>query len=244
MANRESVLVVGIGGITCSFKSTLAKNVRRLVNEGHPEVRIEIVHQDEYYRPVEEVPPAPDVNHYNYECPESMRLDDCAEDIKKLIDRYSQLENGDGAKKRTIVIVEGIMLYCHEPLRKLFDQRYFLYGTYEECKRIRSTRTDYVPPDVPGYFDGYVWPYSVQFEQEARTLAKEMSFQFLPMQAFDKNLAAIMTGVRKWLDQDWLLLTTDELDLQQIVRFVTEPSDGAVSVFCGKSIWHYLIRLH
>lgn len=237
---RESVLVVAIGGVTCSFKSTIAKNIKRIITSEYEGIKVDIVHQDEYYLTSDKVPPIPELGHYDYECPESLRMDDLTNDVLSLINKHcnDQVIGGSDQQSnipKSVIIIEGIMLFCHEPLRKMFDQLYFMHGSYEECKSARSQRTDYVPPDVEGYFDGWIWPAAVRYESEARMLAKDRKFTFLPMNAFEKNLATITMGIRKWLDRDWLFLTKQELDIQQITKFVTDPKDGAIAIFCGKS---------
>lgn len=55
------------------------------------------------------------------------------------------------------VKVFGQLLWFERPLNSLFNKRYFLQIPYETCRERRSSRV-YVPPDPPGYFDGYVWP--------------------------------------------------------------------------------------
>ena len=47
----------------------------------------------------------------------------------------------------------GFLLFHEASVRELCSLRFFLRLPHDECRRRRLSRTDYVPPDVPGYFD-------------------------------------------------------------------------------------------
>ncbi|WAQ98838.1 NRK1-like protein [Mya arenaria] len=55
------------------------------------------------------------------------------------------------------VFIEGFSIFGWRPLSSLFDLKYFLMVDKETCWNRRQYR-DYDPPDVPGYFEQYVWP--------------------------------------------------------------------------------------
>uniref|UniRef100_A0A7M4FUP9 Nicotinamide riboside kinase 1 n=1 Tax=Crocodylus porosus TaxID=8502 RepID=A0A7M4FUP9_CROPO len=74
-------------------------------------------------------------------------------------------DNLRSAEEIHILIVEGFLLYNYEPLNELWNRRYFITLSYEECKRRRSTRV-YQPADPPGYFDGHVWPMYLKHKSE------------------------------------------------------------------------------
>lgn len=68
----------------------------------------------------------------------------------------------------SIIIVEGILIFNHLPLCKLFDLRYFFTLPKEECARRRNARA-YELPELEGYLDAIAWPMYMKYKQELET---------------------------------------------------------------------------
>ncbi|XP_021476736.2 alpha-1-antitrypsin isoform X2 [Oncorhynchus mykiss] len=74
-----------------------------------------------------------------------------------------------------VLIVEGFLIFNYGPLNELMDKRYFLEIPYDVCKERRGSRV-YTPPDLPGYFDGYVWPRYLKNRQEMEDMVSDIVF--------------------------------------------------------------------
>lgn len=77
-------------------------------------------------------------------------------EVKYLISRYSKIP---------VTLLEGHILFNHQPFYKLCDLRYFLKLDQPELFRRRRLRV-YDPPNPPGYLEKYVWPaYQSRLEE-------------------------------------------------------------------------------
>ncbi|XP_052813220.1 nicotinamide riboside kinase 1-like [Mya arenaria] len=146
----RKVLVVGISGTTNSGKSTVASKLVQLIPRSHH------VCQDYYYLPPGDQRLAPiyieKLNHHNWEDYRSLEMDRMVNDVKTLVSTLQNTEEG-----QAYVFIEGFSIFGWRPLSSLFDLKYFLSVDKETCWNRRQYR-DYDPPDVPGYFEQYVWP--------------------------------------------------------------------------------------
>ncbi|XP_052404063.1 nicotinamide riboside kinase 1 [Carassius gibelio] len=152
-------LILGIGGMTNGGKTTLSKSLQELLQNSC------VISQDNFFKDDSVVPV--DVNGFKqYDTLDALHMDRMMADTGLWQeDPHSFMTSRGLAVKSTasepsnvfILIVEGFLIFNHKPLNSLFNKRYFLQIPYETCRERRSSRV-YVPPDPPGYFDGYVWP--------------------------------------------------------------------------------------
>lgn len=113
----------------------------------------------------------------------------------------------------------------------VFAVNYLLCKFYLlRCKAVRKTRK-YEPPDVPGFFEKVCWPAYLEHEQEARKNPHD--FVFLNSADYDSNYRTIHIDLRKWFSRQWLLLTSEQLRIEDALDFVTAPSNGAIATFIG-----------
>lgn len=145
-------LIVGISGVTCSGKSTLAKELHKHLNGSV------ILHQDNYFLPPDDPRHVkiPELNHNNWEILTSVDMHKMYLDILKIIEcQTAQHESGE--KSKHVLILDGFLLFGYKAISDLCNLKYFLTLTKEQCWKRRKFRS-YNPPDVPGYFDKVVWP--------------------------------------------------------------------------------------
>ncbi|KAF6023745.1 NMRK2 [Bugula neritina] len=149
MASELAPLVLGLGGVTCGGKTTVANYLKGQL----PKDSLAVIHQDDYYWPE-------DSSHWNNDGTDNwdelaaFDMDKLIKDVKEKI-----------SQKFHYIIIEGIMLYEDTRLEELIDRKYFFILPYEECKNRRVLRAYEPPEPYPEYFDVMYWPvYQQQLE--------------------------------------------------------------------------------
>ncbi|XP_015126156.1 nicotinamide riboside kinase 1 isoform X2 [Diachasma alloeum] len=151
-------IVIGIGGATCSGKTTLAKKLHEKFKNSV------LINQDTYFRPKDDPRHVhiPELNHHNWDILESLDMNKMHSDILGILSSGED-DNNQGETK--LLIMDGFLLFNYKPIFDLCDMRYFLDLSREECEWRRNRRV-YDPPDVPRYFDMVVWPEYVRYKKE------------------------------------------------------------------------------
>lgn len=183
-----SVLVVGIGGASCSGKSTLCNNLSQLL-------LAPIIHQDRFYKSDSLVPIHAENGLSNWDSPQAI---DCkafleclraAADIESSIvgpnrPQISALECPDGlkliiakiheittARSIKIVLVDGFLIYHTLPLVEAFGMKIFMTTSFdtlkarreERCRKSAYVTSDGFWADPPTYFQDVVWPMYITY---------------------------------------------------------------------------------
>jgi nicotinamide/nicotinate riboside kinase len=101
--NDEMWLVVGISGITCGGKTTLASSIQqhflemrgKEIKSGIEVNRVEIINQDDYFRPVDDKrhQRIEKLNHLNWEIIEAIDTDRLVDDLMKILGKRFVLYN-------------------------------------------------------------------------------------------------------------------------------------------------------
>lgn len=128
------MLIIGIAGGTGSGKTTVVRKLKKLLK---PE-DIVVIPQDSYYKDSSGLTPEQKAVH-NFDHPNSI-------DFELLISHLKKLKNGESVEEpvysyitcsrsttetvhvepATIIIVEGILIFTNEELRKMFDVLVFV----------------------------------------------------------------------------------------------------------------------
>jgi nicotinamide/nicotinate riboside kinase len=191
------MFLVGIGGSSCSGKSTVTNWISQLL-------QAPIIHQDGFFRPDSKIPLLDGIP--NWDCPQVFHSNEAIdfeafhnalmklrEDsvVEILGPNRPKLEQGKiptekalslvkklKSMKKSIVLIDGFMLYENYTTIDLLDLHVFLHAPFEILKNRRSQRKTYVTPeghwqDPPNYFEKVVWPMYLQ--NNSLVLNSEMS---------------------------------------------------------------------
>ncbi len=127
------MLIIGIAGGTGSGKTTV---VRKII-EQLPEGEVTVLPQDSYYKDSSNIP-MEERKNLNFDHPDSIEWKLLIDHLKKLknnesieMPSYSYLtctrsEETTNIKPRDVVIVEGILILGHKPLRDLMNLKVFV----------------------------------------------------------------------------------------------------------------------
>lgn len=123
---------------------------------------VKIISQDDYFWPVDSPHHimCEHINHINWEILSALDMDRMCNDLKELVGHESNLyrrQSSDVEMDLNILIIEGFLIFNHPAIFELCQIKFHLHLPYEECFLRRSNRR-YDPPDIIGYFEGYVWP--------------------------------------------------------------------------------------
>ena len=133
---EEKVFFIGIGGATRAGKSTLSRNLAKLISCDEKK----LIHLDRYFS--KELAKK---HNRNWEIPEVLKWDLIINDINDE-NRIIKYENF------SFVISEGFLLF-KEPLCHKFDKSIFIWVSKEECKKRRMA----TKPKPEDYFENRIW---------------------------------------------------------------------------------------
>jgi uridine kinase len=156
-------MLIGIAGGTGSGKSTFADGLLRQFPDD-----ITIISYDNYYKPQDDIPFEERVKT-NYDCPEALDTDLLVEHLNMLVNGESvDMPNYDFCvhtrKQETtrvsptaVMIVDGILTFCDERLRQMFDVKIFADADADE-RILRRLRRDVTERgrDIDGVISQYL----------------------------------------------------------------------------------------
>jgi len=168
-AAPSKILVVGLCGVSCGGKTTMAKELQNWLGDKFGD----IIMQDDYYRPVAELPINPITNFYEFDEPEAVKMNDIITDIKKWKEENENTENEDSR----VLVVEGTMIFTNLEIAELCDLRYIIHVDFKTAEYRRSLR-NYPIPDPPLVMAINIWPKYIKHRAVTVKLAKENNFVF------------------------------------------------------------------
>jgi uridine kinase len=147
MSSRSS-LVIGIAGGSGSGKTTVAQTILQRVGPD----RISFLQHDAYYKDLSGLPPAQRVE-VNFDHPNSLETELLIHHILQLktghtvkvpiydFSTHSRTDQSYSVKPRSVILVEGILLFTEATLRNLFDVKLFV-DTDPDLRFIRRLERD------------------------------------------------------------------------------------------------------
>ncbi len=139
---------IGIAGGTGSGKSTVARKIA----EGLPAGSVSVVDHDSYYRDRSDLSPEAR-EHLNYDHPDSLDNDLLVDNLQTLragqavdvpiydFKSHSRLAERRHLEPTRIIIVEGILVFVEERVRRLLDVKVFV-DTDADLRVFRRVRRD------------------------------------------------------------------------------------------------------
>lgn len=179
-----SWLVIGISGVTCGGKTTLASTLFQYLSDpnntntldGHTRIQtVKMINQDQYFLPEDDPRHTriERVNHNNWEILKAMDIPRMCNDLRAIIGDLGALyakphhASSPPLPHVNILIIEGFLIFNVPLVLELCHLKFHLHVPYEKCFARRSQRV-YDPPDKVGYFEMCVWPMYVKNFNEFR----------------------------------------------------------------------------
>lgn len=180
-SNMAQWLVIGISGVSCGGKSTLASGLNEFFsNNKNKEIKTNLVvgethviNQDTYFLSMDDPRHiwVEQLGHYNWDVMTALDMDKMIQDIRfTLKDNFTLYDKTNTFQKPqriNILIIEGFLIFNHPQLLQLTQVKFHIHLPYEKSFARRQARV-YDPPDVPGYFEMIVWPMYERHFREFR----------------------------------------------------------------------------
>lgn len=179
---KNNIIIIGISGPSASGKSLLANTI---VNELGSD-QVVVISEDSYYKDLGNMP-FEDRAKINYDHPNSLDHDLLHKHLVQLqeghsieVPRYDHTEHKRLTETKTvgqhrIVVLEGILLFVEQHLRKLMDIRIFMDTPLDICL-IRRLRRDIIErarslEGVLNQYEKTVRPMYFQFIEPSKRYA-------------------------------------------------------------------------
>ncbi|EGG01825.1 uncharacterized protein MELLADRAFT_50002 [Melampsora larici-populina 98AG31] len=187
-SEQPKVVIIAVGGPSCSGKTTLAKHLHRILPNSI------ILHQDDFAPPAEEIPLHPIHNVKDWDDPKGAidwpRFRSSLQYIRNhggefppshashdhlnlqpdipipqdFTETWHQRFSSLSSEKIRYVIADGFLLYWDQESVKQYDVKLFVRESYAVLKERRRIRMSYNTAegetwvDPPEYWDQIVWP--------------------------------------------------------------------------------------
>lgn len=146
-STKITPFVVGIFGVSCSGKSTLAGGLKVQLEK---KFNVKLIGQDDFYRPVAEMAVNPETGVPEFDDIKSLNMDLIIKTIKE-----EKLDEDND-----FIIVEGSMIFVDSKIVDQCDLVFFIELDVKTVAARRSLRK-YKIPDPPNFIEKYVWPKHV-----------------------------------------------------------------------------------
>lgn len=164
-----SWLIVGVSGVTCSGKSTLATSLLSFLSNTaeHRIHQLRLIRQDDYFykRDSPHHTWIPEMNYINREIMSALDMPRMIGDIDSIINGACSDQAVDHSIN--ILIIEGFLIFNHPKVLSLCSVRIEVQITQAVCRERRKLRT-YNPPNPIGYFEAFLWPLHEKHSAEYR----------------------------------------------------------------------------
>lgn len=182
---KMSWLVIGLSGVSCAGKTSLAHSIRDwfnnpvIVRKFYPHLtigQVKLVSQDDYFWPIDhanhEWITVNGIKHINREQLSALDMDRMCGDLMEIIGNagpYTKGEDSESASDNTaplnILIIEGFLIFNHTFVAELCQIKICLTISFDKCFARRTARI-YKQRTPPGYFENYTWPlYESHFDE-------------------------------------------------------------------------------
>jgi uridine kinase len=148
MSERQNPLVIGIAGGSGSGKTTVAQTILQRVGPD----RISFLQHDAYYKDLSGLPPVQRAE-VNFDHPNSLENELLIRHIQQLkkgkvvevpiydFSTHSRTDRTFKVYPRSVILVEGILIFAETSLRELFDVKIFV-DTDSDLRFIRRLQRD------------------------------------------------------------------------------------------------------
>lgn len=170
-----SWLIVGVSGVTCSGKSTLATSLLSFLSNSPKDSavyririhQVRLIRQDDYFykRDSPHHTWIPDMNYINREIMSALDMPRMLSDIESIIYGSCNDQPVDGSIN--ILIIDGFLIFNHPEVLGLCDLRIEVQISQAICQERRKLRI-YNPPNPCGYFESFIWPLHEKHSAEYR----------------------------------------------------------------------------
>jgi len=181
-------VVVGISGVSCGGKTTVSRALKLWLKDHG-----ELIMQDDYYLPANQLEINPITNFPEFDEPEAVKMWEIRDEIKKWVNEPTMPSD-----PTSVLIVEGTMIFTDPEICALCDLRYLVHVNFEVAKYRRSLR-NYPIPDPPRVVEKNIWPKYIKHREMFVHLAKKYGFiskQISGIVPVEHTVAGILQDVK------------------------------------------------
>lgn len=171
-------LIIGVTGVTCSGKSTLARSIFSEINAKKVQFpehitigSVQLIKQDDYFYPKTSAEHTwiPEMNYINREILSALNMPKMCADVNDILGLTYQPYEKDEKCVLNVLVIEGFLIFNCKDIRDMCQIKFDMRLTYDECFKRRQNR-EYNPPNPTGYFEKILWPFYLKHLDEYKDI--------------------------------------------------------------------------